>query len=1205
AVERMLASGIRQLPAVDKTGQLLGILDARTMTRVLAIKMIDSTLTLEKRRSFSLLEEAPFPVVISRLRDGIIRYCNPYLAKYFGVGRKTLLDVPITRFYLNPEDRETLETLIRDRGCIANQEVQLVDGKGHPIHAIISSAIIDFENEPALLSAINDITQRKQAEEALRQERTKFQTVFHSIPDLVWLKDPEGSYLACNRTFEIFFGASQTAILGKSDYDFVDRDLADFFRTNDRLAVAVGGPVSNEEWLRFAEGGYEGLFEAVKTPITDENGALIGVLGIARDITERRRTERELRERIKEQQCLHAIAALTEDIDQPLSDQLQQVAGRVSQGWQYPEITVARLEYAGLCLTTEGFRETPWMQIAEMVNKQGERIRLSVACLEEPPQEDEGPFSREKGHLADAIVHRLADTTDRRYSATLVRERDRIIATMFDQTTDAIILMDPQSRQFIDFNNVAHRGLGYTRDEFSRLTVENIEADCTSKQIRAKIADATGGRALQFETRLRHKKGTTRDVALTIRPITLNEKQRLSVVWRDITEQKRGEQAIQERAERLRLQNGLLGQFATSPSALDGNLHEVAREITALIGDTLAIGRVSVWLTDSTDGVPVCLEQYETATSNHSRQHCLDGAALRSLIGPLTDSRSIEISDVRADARSRDWFENKLAPLDIASFLYCSMVSSGRQRGVLCLEHVHRTHQWEPDEIAFGCQVADHLGMVLLNRERLEALEALARSETLLKQAQEVAKTGYWHFTFASKTLRWSDETYRIFDLPLGSPIAMETYGQRIHPDDYAAVRASWKAALSSGTFQAVHRILVGERIKWVEQRAAIEFDDAGQLTMALGIIQDITANKENEDRLHQLNRTYAMLTSIGEAIVRIRDSDRLFAEVCRILVERGEFDLAWIGNVADNGEIVLAAQAGGPDARTGQLFPSISERALAGEAIATGQARVINDLGGQPATPMPEFDHADLLKRGHRALGVFPILVGDEPQSIIGVYAGQANLFSPELIELFNRLTSNIGLALEVARATANALEEQNFRQTLIDSVAGLFYAIDTNGHLILWNRQVEAVTNRSREELAAMHVLDHFREEDKSLAAQAIREAFLTGGSSQEIPLPSGDGQLTPFLFNNRRIVVRDQPLIVGSGVDISAQVTAVRQLRESEKRLQGITDSALDAILMMDHSGAISYWNPAAERILGYSAAEALGQNLHQLIIPERCK
>jgi diguanylate cyclase (GGDEF)-like protein/PAS domain S-box-containing protein len=129
----------------------------------------------------------------------------------------------------------------------------------------------------------------------LEAERTHLQTLVKTIPDLIWLKNAEGVYLACNPVFERLFGASEAEIVGRTDYDFVGREVADAFRRHDRQAMLTGVPSRNEEWLTFADNGYRGLFETVKTPMRDGAGNLIGILGIARDITVHEQTEAELR----------------------------------------------------------------------------------------------------------------------------------------------------------------------------------------------------------------------------------------------------------------------------------------------------------------------------------------------------------------------------------------------------------------------------------------------------------------------------------------------------------------------------------------------------------------------------------------------------------------------------------------------------------------------------------------------------------------------------------------------------------------------------------------------------------------------------------------------------------------------------------------------------------------------------------------------
>jgi len=118
--------------------------------------------------------------------------------------------------------------------------------------------------------------------------------VLKTLPDYVWLKNAEGVYLACNPAFERIFGASEAEIVGKTDYDFVDSELADFFRQKDREAMEAGEILVNEEWITLAVGGDRIWLETRKVPVYGENDEIVGVLGIGRDITERKRFEDKL-----------------------------------------------------------------------------------------------------------------------------------------------------------------------------------------------------------------------------------------------------------------------------------------------------------------------------------------------------------------------------------------------------------------------------------------------------------------------------------------------------------------------------------------------------------------------------------------------------------------------------------------------------------------------------------------------------------------------------------------------------------------------------------------------------------------------------------------------------------------------------------------------------------------------------------------------
>ncbi|MCU7890560.1 MAG: PAS domain S-box protein [Candidatus Thiodiazotropha sp. (ex Ustalcina ferruginea)] len=141
-----------------------------------------------------------------------------------------------------------------------------------------------------------DITPAETVKRELNREVGFRNTIINNLPDLIWLKDPDGIYLACNERVEELFGESEADIVGKTDYDYVDTKLADFFREDDRNVIANRAPSINEECITFANDGHRELLETTKTPIFDNNGKLIGVLGIGHDITERREAEEKLKQ---------------------------------------------------------------------------------------------------------------------------------------------------------------------------------------------------------------------------------------------------------------------------------------------------------------------------------------------------------------------------------------------------------------------------------------------------------------------------------------------------------------------------------------------------------------------------------------------------------------------------------------------------------------------------------------------------------------------------------------------------------------------------------------------------------------------------------------------------------------------------------------------------------------------------------------------
>ena len=149
-----------------------------------------------------------------------------------------------------------------------------------------------------------DISSSKRAQAQLRKGEAHLRTLVETIPDLVWLKDLQGVYLACNPMFERFVrrraggDRRQDRLRLHPRRRWRTRFAATIWRQSRRPTTV------NEEWLTYADDGHRALVETIKTPMRDAQGGVIGVLGIAREITASRQAEDMLRQRERYQRAL-------------------------------------------------------------------------------------------------------------------------------------------------------------------------------------------------------------------------------------------------------------------------------------------------------------------------------------------------------------------------------------------------------------------------------------------------------------------------------------------------------------------------------------------------------------------------------------------------------------------------------------------------------------------------------------------------------------------------------------------------------------------------------------------------------------------------------------------------------------------------------------------------------------------------------------
>lgn len=276
---------------------------------------------LRQEHQYRTLAENSPDLIIRYDRDCRRVYVNPTYEKVTGLNRADVLDAAPGAEWASETPVEEYHAILRhvsETREPARRQMTWMNARSgvlniHEMYFVPEPG--DLNQSAGVLAIGRDITERTLAQQAVQQSNALLRAVLKALPDLVWMKDTEGRYRLCNRPFERFFGAPEDEIVGKTDYDFVDKELADFFRQKDQAAIAAAGIQRNEEEIVYAEDGQRAMLETRKVPVYGAGGELMGVLGVARDVTEQRAMETAVAEAQRLEALGHMAGGLAHDFN--------------------------------------------------------------------------------------------------------------------------------------------------------------------------------------------------------------------------------------------------------------------------------------------------------------------------------------------------------------------------------------------------------------------------------------------------------------------------------------------------------------------------------------------------------------------------------------------------------------------------------------------------------------------------------------------------------------------------------------------------------------------------------------------------------------------------------------------------------------------------------------------------------------------------
>lgn len=146
----------------------------------------------------------------------------------------------------------------------------------------------------------------------------------------------------------------------------------------------------------------------------------------------------------------------------------------------------------------------------------------------------------------------------------------------------------------------------------------------------------------------------------------------------------------------------------------------------------------------------------------------------------------------------------------------------------------------------------------ITKRKRVD--DKLKKQQYYLTQAQKIGNIGTWELDLIKNELTWTDQSYINFGVPIGTPLTYEIFLDCIYPDDREYVNTEWMAAIDGKPYDIEHRLIVDGEVRWMREKAYVEFDKSGKAIKAIGFTQDITDIKLAKEELEKSEKQFRLL---------------------------------------------------------------------------------------------------------------------------------------------------------------------------------------------------------------------------------------------------------------------------------------------------------------------------------------------------------
>jgi PAS domain S-box-containing protein len=452
---------------------------------------------------------------------------------------------------IHPNDRETVINIqgnaLKSSAHIMSIEYRFRRADGSYAYIFECSNIVRDSEGSAIrmIGAITDITERKQAEESLKRERNLFRVLIDNLPDAIYVKDTECRKTIANVADVRNMGRqSEAEVLGKTDFDFYPKDIAAGFYADDLSVIQQGKSVINKEEYFIDKNGKKDWLLTFKLPMKDEQGRIIGLIGIGREITEQKRAMETL------SLLSHTVKSIGESISiTDLKNNLLFVNESFLKTYGYTEQEVIGKSISIVSCDPIVHEQTVLSETihggwqGELLNRKKDGtlfpIFLSTSVVYDEKDQPIG------------LVGVAADITERKRGEEELENERNLLRAVIDNLPDLFQFKDPNGRYLL--NNHAHLksiGMKSQEDTIGKTAFDFHPKELAEQYYRDEMKVVNTGEPIidKEELVLMHETNEMRWHLTSKVPLKDNQGKvtGLIVITRDITERKRTEEALQE-----------------------------------------------------------------------------------------------------------------------------------------------------------------------------------------------------------------------------------------------------------------------------------------------------------------------------------------------------------------------------------------------------------------------------------------------------------------------------------------------------------------------------------------------------------------------------------------------------------------------------------------------------------------------------------